>query len=118
MGWDSPIAFYLTELEPPGLEVRVNFGIAAGRAATPAELDDLAARLVAEVGDVAVVAEERHEVGPEAEAAVHQVRVELAPDHVPERRDELEQLGEHLVEIAETWTRDCFAERHADVSEF
>ena len=58
---DEPsIAFRLREHEEPGLEVRVNFGVYAGRHATPAEIDDLAHLLRDVVPTFAIVAEERH----------------------------------------------------------
>ena len=49
-----------------GVEVRVNFGVFAGRRATPAEIDELAKALLPKVGEVAIVAEERHEIGGRA----------------------------------------------------
>ena len=39
---ELPAAFAVREHDPPALEVRVNFGLLAGRAATPAEIDRLA----------------------------------------------------------------------------
>jgi hypothetical protein len=105
------------EVEPPGVEVRVNFGVFAGRGATPAEIDDLAAALLPKVGEVSIVAEERHEIGEEAEASLNQVRIEVAPDHLPADERELDVLCGRLVEAAETWARACIAERHAEISE-
>jgi len=49
------------------LDIRVNFGVFAGREATAAELDDLARELVLEVGEVSIVAEQRHEAGGDVE---------------------------------------------------
>src|SRR5213592_2546427 len=80
---EPQLAFCVREVEPPGVEVRVNFGVFAGRRATPAEIDDLAAALLPKVGEVSIVAEERHEIGEEAEASLNQVRIEVAPDHLP-----------------------------------
>ena len=114
---EPQIAFCVREADPPGIEVRVNFGVFAGRAATPAEIDELAAALLPKVGEVSIVAEQRHEIGPEAEASLNQVRIEVAPDHVPDDEHELDMLCGRLVEIAETWARGCIAERHAEVSE-
>src|SRR6188474_2021288 len=70
---EPQLAFCVRETEPPGVEVRVNFGVFAGRGATPAEIDDLASALVPKVGDVSIVAEERHEIGPETEVSLNQV---------------------------------------------
>src|SRR5471030_1691514 len=60
---DPAIAFRVRTPERPALEVRVNFGVYSGRNATPAEIDDLARCLRAEVPTFAVVAEERHQFG-------------------------------------------------------
>lgn len=97
--------------------MRVNFGVFAGRGATPAEIDELAAALLPKVGDVSIVAEERHEIGEDAEASLNQVRIEVSPDHVPDDERELDILCGRLVEAAESWARSCIAERHAEVSE-
>src|SRR6266498_5506777 len=43
-------------------EVRVNFGVFAGRHVTAAEIEDLAQALVPDFGQVTIVAEERHEL--------------------------------------------------------
>src|SRR2546423_2417361 len=114
---EPELAFCVREVEPPGVEVRVNCGVFAGRGATAAEIDDLAAALVPKVGEVSIVAEERHEIGEEAEASLNQVRIEVAPDHLPADERELDILCGRLVEAAETWARACIAERHAEVSE-
>ena len=50
MSTDPQLAFYQRQPEPPGLEIRVNFGIFAGRAATAAEIDELAQALLTKVG--------------------------------------------------------------------
>jgi hypothetical protein len=117
MRMDPPLAFYRRRPEPPGLEVRVNFGIFAGRPATAAEIDDLAQALIPKVGEVAIVAEDRHEIGEDSEAALHQVRIEVDPEHIPDDEHEADVLAGRLVEAAETWARECVADRHAEVSE-
>jgi len=114
---DPQLAFCVREAEPPGVEVRVNFGVFAGRGATPAEIDDLASALVPKVGEVSIVAEERHEIGEDTEASLNQVRIEVASDHLPDDERELDVLCGRLVEAAETWARGCIADRHAEVSE-
>jgi hypothetical protein len=111
------LAFAVHEHEPPALEVRVNFGMFAGREATPAEIDELASALLAHVGPVSIVSEERHEIDEHSEASVHQVRIEIAPEALPGGRGELEELGERLVAVAGRWAESCIAERHAEVSE-
>ena len=114
---EPQLAFVVREVEPPGLEVRVNFGIFAGRAATPAEIDELAETLLRKVAEVSIVAEERHEIGPATEASLNQVRIEVSPEQLPEDDHELDMLCGRLVEAAEAWARSCIAERHAEVSE-
>jgi hypothetical protein len=114
---EPQLAFCVREAEPPGVEVRVNFGVFAGRGATPAEIDELAAALVPKVGEVSIVAEERHEIGEETEASLNQVRIEVAPEHLPEDERELDMLCGRLVESADAWARACIADRHAEVSE-
>jgi hypothetical protein len=40
---DPQISLRVREQDEPGIEIRVNFGLFAGRHATPAEIDELAA---------------------------------------------------------------------------
>ena len=106
-----------TTTEPPGLELRINFGVFAGRDATAAELEELAKLLVPQLGEVAIVSEERHEVADGKEVVLHQVRIEVPSDRVPEDGNERAALEEKLVATAEFWTRACVADRHADITE-
>ncbi len=117
MGVEPQLAWCIREAEPPEVEVRINFGLFAGRGATAAEIDELAQALLPKVGEVSIVAEERHEIGEESEASVNQVRIEVAADQLPDDEHELDILCGRLVEAAESWARGCIAERHAEVSE-
>jgi hypothetical protein len=117
MSMEPELAFYRRQPEPPGLEVRVNFGIFAGRAATPAEIEDLAQALLTKVGEVSIVSEERHEIGGDSEASLHQVRIEVEPSYIPHDEHEADVLAGRIVEAAESWARDCVADRHAEISE-
>jgi len=110
---EPEIAFVTRTHEPPGLEIRVNFGVFAGRQATPAEIDELARELLPDVGEVSIVAEERHEISQHVEASLHQVRIEVAEEKVAGGPD----LEERLLGIARRWAEACVAERHAEVSE-
>jgi hypothetical protein len=112
----STLAFAVHEHEPPGLEVRVNFGIFAGREATAAEIDQLAGDVLAKVSSVSIVAEDRHEIDAHSEASVHQVRIEIGPDSVPEEQRGREELAGRLIETAERWAHACIADRHIEVS--
>jgi hypothetical protein len=110
------LAFAVHEHEPPGLEVRVNFGMFAGREATPAEIDDLAAQLLEKVGSVSIVSEERHEIDSHSEAAVHLVRIEVNSESLPEDRQRREELAGRLIETAERWAHACISERHVELT--
>ena len=105
---DNVVAF-ATPPDAPPVEVRVNFGMFAGREATPAEIDELARQLIPEVGDVTIVREERHEISDESEGSVQQVRIELT--------DEQAGVADTIVAIAERWANACIADRHTEVAE-
>lgn len=117
MSANPVLAFAVHEHEPPALEVRVNFGMYAGREATAAEIDDLAATLLEQVGAVSIVSEERHEIDGHSEASIHQVRIEIDTEALPTDRQALEELGVRVVVAAEQWATACIADRHAEVSE-
>jgi len=110
------LAFAVHEHHPPALEVRVNFGMYAGREATPAEIDELATQLLEKVGSVSIVSEERHEIDDHSEAAVHQVRIEVHAESLPEDRGSREELAGRLLETAERWADACIAERRVDLT--
>jgi hypothetical protein len=110
------VAFANREPKGPGLEVRINFGMLTGREATAAEIEELAQALVPAVGEVSIVAEERHEIDSHSEAAIHQVRIEIGADSLPEERRSREELAGRLIETAERWAHACIAERHIEVS--
>jgi hypothetical protein len=107
---DEPaISIRVRKHEEPGIEVRVNFGLFAGRHATPAEIDELAASLRESVSLFAIVAEDRHEFGGDVEAAVHQVVVEVAQEQAGGDPD---LLAERIVLAANGWALECIASRH------
>lgn len=90
----------------PDGDIRINFGMYAGREATPAEIDELARWLLDDRPAVTIVAEQRYVVDRETEASVHQIRIEANGGDATA-----------LLERAERWAQACIAERHADVSE-
>jgi len=112
----APIAFAAEPREGAAVEVRVNFGIFAGRDVTRAEIDDLTTLLLEEVPEVSIVSEERHEIDRDVEISVHQVRVEIAADAVPDDADPA-ALATRVTALAERWAESCISERRAEISE-
>jgi hypothetical protein len=108
------MAFVVEDRERPAIEVRINFGVFAGRDATPAELDRLAEFLLDEVGEVSIISEERHEIDENVEASVHQVVVQVAGGSRDPDRDDVAQK---IVERANHWVRICVADRHAEIAD-
>ncbi len=106
---EPAISLRVHEHQEPGVKVRVNFGVFAGRRATPAEIDELAGALRDLVPAFALVAEDRYEFGSSVEASVHQVVVEVPQEHV---RKEPDLLGEQIVLATNSWALDCIASRH------
>ncbi len=113
---ENTIAF-IAEQEEPGLEIRVNFGVFAGRDATTAELEELGALLLPEAGEISIVGEERHELADSVELVLRQVRVAIPPERVPQDAGERNAWCERLVGLAEIWARRCIEDRHADITE-
>jgi hypothetical protein len=105
---EPSIAFRVREHAGPALEVRVNFGVFAGRNATQAEIDDLAHSLNEVVETFAILAEERHEFGGAVETSIRQVVIEVNGDDVGEDAD---LLSERIVARAEQWASDCIRSR-------
>jgi len=109
---EPAIAFSVRTHEDPAIEVRVNFGVFAGRHATPAEIDDLAHALREEVGTFTIVAEDRHEFGGDVEAALHQVVIEVSNEHAGPTPD---MLCERIVAAADAWANACIASRQVEL---
>ena len=95
----APIAFVAADGD-----IRINFGIFAGRDATPAEVDELARSLLDRVRSVTVVSENRFVVDHEMEASVHQIRIEHGDADPSE-----------ILPLAEQWASACIADRHAEI---
>jgi hypothetical protein len=115
MGSTEPaLAFATRTFEPPTLEIRVNFGLFAGREATPAEIDVLAEALRDKVTELTIVSEARHELSVRSEATVRQVRIEASAEDLPTDEHELDELRGRLIEIADRWARACASERHIE----
>jgi hypothetical protein len=114
---DPALVFPVRSPEAPGLEIRVNFGMFAGREVTAAEIQQLGAELLPEIGEAEIVAEQRFEIGPGSEADVHQVRIEVPLAALPASDFLIGELAGRLIGIAERWARACIAERRVEVSE-
>ncbi len=80
-----------------------------------AEIDDLAHTLLAIVEDVSIVSEQHYEIGREHEATVHQVRIAIGRDSLPDDPIVVETLTQQLVATAGRWAEACAAERHAEL---
>jgi hypothetical protein len=107
---DEPaISLLVREHDEPGIEIRVNFGVFAGRHATPAEIDELAIALREFAPSFAILSEVRHEFGDAVEASVHQVVVEVPREIAGE---EPALLAEQIVFAANGWALECIASRH------
>ena len=113
---ENVIAFAVDQ-DPSGLEIRVNFGVFAGRDATSAELEELGKLLVPEAGEISIVGEQRHEMSEDAEVVLHQVRVSVSRENVPEDPEERKEFCERLVTLAEIWARQCINERSSEISD-
>jgi hypothetical protein len=109
------VAFARSADPSSGIEVRVNFGLSAGREATPAEIDELGRRALVEFERLTIVSERRYEISKDVEASVHQVCVTVPADGVPDDVIEAARLEGKLVSVAETWALACGADRSAVV---
>jgi hypothetical protein len=102
------IAFRVRDRETPALEIRVNFGVFAGRNATQAEIDDLARGLNEEVAVFAILAEERHEFANDVESSVRQIVIEVPSEFAG---SDIDDLCERVMARAERWAAACIHER-------
>jgi hypothetical protein len=105
---EPAISRLVRDHDEPGIEVRINFGVFAGRHATAAEIDELALALRDLLPAFAIVSEERHEFGDSVEASVHQVVVEVLQEHAGVGGD---LLSEQIVFAANGWALACIAAR-------
>lgn len=105
---EPAIALRVREQDEPALEVRVNFGVFAGRDATSAEVETLARSLRDLLPAFSIVAEQRHEFAGAVEASVHQVVVEVPREHAGAEPD---VLAERIVLVASGWALECIEAR-------
>lgn len=113
---DAQLAFLSEPREAAEIEIRVNFGVFAGREVTHAEIDDLARMLYKELSSVAILALRRHELADGHEASAHQVKVEanMRDAREPASREE---LAARLLALTTEWAEACISFRHAEVTE-
>ena len=94
----APIAFVAEDGD-----VRVNFGVFAGRDATRRDRR-ARAKLLESAKSVTLVAENRVVADREMEASVHQIRIEPGS-----------AAPEEILPVAEQWAAACIADRHAEI---
>src|SRR3954470_8305281 len=105
MGYNEEVLTVFKEASAGSRELRINFGVFAGRSATAAEIDQLARMLLPELEDVTITSEDRRELSGSSETSLHQVRIDL-----PESADVA-----RVIEVAEEWAQAHIEDRHADV---
>ena len=108
--FSTPVAFAVRQGEPPALAIRINFGILAGREATPAEIDTLGRKLLELVRDISIVSEQHYEMGRGHEAVVHLVKIEMDAGESVDA-----ELEDRLVSAAANWAEACAQARHAEL---
>jgi hypothetical protein len=102
------IAFRGGDREAVAFDVRINFGVFAGRNATQAEIDDLAGGLQEVVASFAIIAEERHEFANNVEASARQIVIQVLPEYAG---PDVDGLCKRVVARAELWAKSCIRER-------
>jgi hypothetical protein len=81
-------------------ELAVNFGLASGRTATAAEIQELGTALLELLSAVEVSSEDVYEFGQESVATVHRIRIHC-PGHA---------LAE-AADVARAWLAECVEQR-------
>jgi hypothetical protein len=103
-----PAAVPLDRYEQPELTVLVNFGLLAGREPSPAEIEKLAQRLLAEVERATIKREQRFDIGERLNAYLHEVVIEI-PDDAASGPHRL-VLQQRVIEAASEWVEECIAD--------
>ena len=89
------------------LEFTVNFGIFVGRHVAPRDLERLADALREVVEAASIAAEDRLEIGTRSGGAIHQVRVELETDALPDDEADVEKVRHRIAEVLNRWLMSC-----------
>src|SRR5438552_3682459 len=101
----APVITY--ESRPaPAMHLVVNFGVFTGREVTSLELRRLRETLLELVPAATILSEHRVEFDSHSEAALHQVRIEVGHDALPENED-VEVLRGRLAAAIDAWARAC-----------
>jgi hypothetical protein len=107
MNTEPVIAFRELESHPPGLEIRVNFGIFAGREVSRREVERLGEVLMPMLEGVSISSEHRYELGGHSTVALHQVRIEVGPEALPTDEGDIERLRARIAEVTGDWLESC-----------
>src|SRR3954447_1105273 len=107
MDFNPPVAFATNGRTSPAIQIRINFGILAGREATPAEIDALARDLLRIVEDVSGIAEQPSEIGRGREAVVHLITVEVDLRGLRDPDADIGGVTTELIAAATEWAEAC-----------
>jgi hypothetical protein len=88
----------------------VNFGVFAGRDVSRLELERLGGELLEVVEGAAIVSEHRLEIAAQSSIDLHQVRVEIDRDVLPEDEPDIEALRVKVVSLLGDWLHSCLTE--------
>src|SRR5258708_1023960 len=80
------------------LQFLVNFGVLTGREATRLDITRLSDVLLRYLPAVTVLSEHRLEVGSSARADLHEVRIEVGQDALPDAETDIETLRAELTD--------------------
>jgi hypothetical protein len=100
----------LDVLRLPALAVLVNFGLVTGRDPTRRELEELGHALHAFLPQVAIVDEQRYEIGEQLEILLREVRIEVAEAALEGLGSDALSLRSRIIAIAAEWVRRCAAD--------
>ena len=91
----------------PALEFTANFGVFAGREVSRREIERLSHALLLLVPSISIAAEQRYEIGTDSAVTLHQVRVEIPKDALPDHEPDVEALRTKIAETIKDWLNDC-----------
>lgn len=91
----------------PALAFTVNFGVFAGREVSQHEIERLGEALLDVADGASITAENRYEVGARVAGSIHQVRVEIDKDRMPEGEFPIDARRHRLAQTLERWLAQC-----------